>query len=239
MTRWKAFYLSDAILRFTRRAMLLGIFLDLMLVAISSLGINSPLKMQGGGAYVIKTVILLVLYGLVVVWASTKASISCQTALRLGASAGVFGGLLQMLHMTLENFGHRVGENSIVTLAFMAGGFLIWGGAGYCVTRSTGEIKDGLVASCWSAMVSVVIAATFGLVLMSANIPPPEYVATWGEFKQSGWADARAFAIANSLDAAFSHLVIGPIVGTIVGLLGVSIAWVWPRRAAAKSEGGR
>lgn len=214
--------------------MLLGIFLDLLLVAISSLGIDSPLKMPGGGAYAIKAMILLTVYGLVVVWASTQALTPRQTALQLGASVGVFGGLLQVLHMALENFGHRVGEYPVVTLAFMVSGFLIWGGAGYCVTRSTGEIKAGLVASCWSAMVSVVIAVTFGLVLMSANIPSPEYVATWSEFKQSGWTDARAFAIANSLDAAFSHLLVGPIIGTIVGLLGAGIARLGPRRTIAR-----
>jgi hypothetical protein len=114
----------------------------------------------------------------------------------------------------------------------MLGGFLIWGIAGYWVTRKTGEVKAGIVASCWSAMVSVLMAVTFGLILMSVNVPSPAYVSTWSEFKQSGWSNAHAFAIANSFEAVLSHLVIGPIVGTIFGILGVGIAKLLPGRSA-------
>ena len=224
-------------MRFTRRAMLLGVLFDLVLVAVSLTGNDSPLRMPRGGTSAIEAIVLLVVYGLLVGWVSTMASLSHQTALQVGTSAGVFGGLLQIVHMAMENFGQRVGENAVVTIAFMFGGFLIWGVAGYWVTRSTGKIESGLVAGCWSAMVSVVMATTFGLVLMSANIPPPEYVATWSEFKRSGWGNAHAFAIANSLDATFGHLVAGPVIGTIAGVLGGGIACLGLRPAHRGDDG--
>jgi hypothetical protein len=50
--------------------------------------------------------------------------------------------------------------------------------------------------------------------------PQPEYVATWGEFKRSGWTDVHAIPIANTLDSAQSHLIIGPIAGAIFGAIG-------------------
>ena len=88
----------------------------------------------------------------------------------------------------------------------------------------------GVIASCWGAMVSVLMAVTFGLALMTANIPSPAYVATWNEFKQSGWSNAHAFAIANSLEAVLGHLVIGPVAGTLFGILGVVAAKLLPDR---------
>jgi hypothetical protein len=232
----KVFNFTSVIVLFTPRAMTLGIVLDLVLVAISLLGVDSPLKMPGGSAYAIKAIVLLIGYGLVAIWTSTNASRPRQTALHWGGSVGVFVGFLQVLHMVLENFGHRVGEKPDVTLVFMFSAFLLWGAAGYSVTRRTGDIKAGLFASCWSAMISVMMAATFGLVLMSANIPSPDYIATWNEFKQSGWGDARAFGIANSLDAAFSHLVVGPIVGMIVGVFGAGVARLQSRHTTANSS---
>jgi hypothetical protein len=59
---------------------------------------------------------------------------------------------------------------------------------------------------------------TFGFVWEFYLITPkPEYVVTWGEFKRSGWTDVHAFTIANTLDSALSHLIVGPIVGAIFG----------------------
>jgi hypothetical protein len=45
-------------------------------------------------------------------------------------------------------------------------------------------------------------------------------VATWSEFRRSGWADPGAFQVANTLDSAFSHLLLAPVAAGIVGALG-------------------
>jgi hypothetical protein len=223
---------SSRVTPFVRTAMLLSVFASLVLIAYAAIGVDSPLGMPGGIVYVVEATVPLLVYGLIIAWAPTLGVMQRGPALRLGTSVGIIGGVLQIIHLALENFGRRVGENSTVTLAFMLSGFLIWGMAGYWVTRETGEVKTGMVAGCWSAMVSVLMAVTFGLILMSANLPSPAYVATWSEFKQSGWSNAHAFAIANSLEAVPSHLVSGPIVGTIFGILGAGIARRLPGRSA-------
>ena len=215
-----------------RTAMLLSALASLVLIAFAAIGVDSPLGMSGGIVYVVEATLPLLAYGLISYWVPTLRVMQRGPALQVGTVVGIIGGILQIIQLTLENFGRRIGENSSVTLAFMLGGFLIWGVAGYWVTRKTGEVKAGLVASCWSAMVSVLMAVTFGLVLMTANVPSPAYVSTWSEFKQSGWSNAHAFAIANSLEAVLSHLVTGPIVGTIFGILGVGIAKLLPGRSA-------
>lgn len=223
---------SSRVTPFVRAAMLLSVLANLVLIAFATISADSPLRMRAGIAYVVEATVPLLAYGLVSFWVPTLRVMQRGPALQLATSVGMIGGVLQIIHLALENFGRRIGENSTVTLAFMLSGFLIWGIAGYWVTRETGEVKAGIVASCWSAMVSVLMAVTFGLILMSANYPSPTYVSTWSEFKQSGWSNAHSFAIANSLEAVFSHLVIGPIVGTMFGILGIALAKLLPCRSS-------
>ena len=115
-------------------------------------------------------------------------------------------------------------ENAAVTLGFMLSGFVVWGVAGYWVTRASRDIKAGVAAGCWSAMVSVLMAVTFGLVLITFSFPPTGYVSTWNEFRQGGWTDSRAFALANSFESVFSHLTAGPVAGAIFGFFGAAVA---------------
>ncbi len=204
--------------------MLIVVAADLSLVALAAAGAASPLTMPGGKAYLVEAAVPLAIYAVVVVSLFALILKDQAPAMEVGTSAGIVGGFVLITHMILENFGHRVGENSIVTLVFMISGFLVWGFAGWCAYRKCGSLRAGIVASSSSGMISVLMAVTFGLILMSANIPPPEYVATWSEFKGSGWSSPRAFGIANTFEAVLNHLVIGPIAGTIFGLLGVAIA---------------
>lgn len=218
---------------FVCNVMFLGIILDFLLIGLATVGVSSPLKMPGGFRYLAEAVLPLLVYGAVFWWVTLPGTLHRHGALRPGTAVGVVGGLVQVIHMTLENVGDRIGENSLVALGFMLSGFLVWSIGGYIATRKTGQLTGGLVAGCWSAMMSVLMAVTFGLILMTANIPSPAYVATWGEFKQSGWTDAHAFAIANSFEAVLGHLVIGPVIGIIFGFLGGEMAKAVLRRSVA------
>ena len=211
-----------------RSAMLLCAVASLGLISVAVIGVDSPVRMSGGLLYVVEATLPLLAYGLIFYRAPTFRVMQGGSALHVGTVVGIIGGVLQIIQLALENFGRRIGENSSVTLAFMLGTFLIWGAAGFWVRRKAGTVKIGVMASCWGAMVSVLMAVTFGLVLMTAGFPSPAYVATWGEFKQSGWSNAHAFAIANSLEAVLSHLVVGPVAGTIFGMLGVGVAKLLP-----------
>ena len=212
--------------------MILAVAVDLVLVLRVAIVRDALLRMPSGPNYVTKAVAPLLVYGLVFSGLAARRRLHRGAALQLGSGFGIVGGLLLTVHMGLENFGDRIGENSKVTLAFMLGTFLIWGVAGFRATQATGQWTDGAVAACWSAMVSVLTAVTFGLALLATNIPPPAYVATWPEFKQSGWTDARAFGAANCLDAVLSHLVVGPAAGVLLGSLGAGIARLSSRSAS-------
>ncbi|HEY0758082.1 MAG TPA: hypothetical protein VGD59_02375 [Acidisarcina sp.] len=66
---------------------------------------------------------------------------------------------------------------------------------------------------------SIAVAAGIPLELFLAPTPL-EPMRAWPEFQRSGWTDLYAFGIANTLDSAISHLLIGPIVGAIFGTFG-------------------
>ena len=110
--------------------------------------------------------------------------------------------------------------------------FLLWGMAGFGATRKTASAALGLLGGCWSAVVSVLAAVSFGFVLMFFKVPSLDYVSTWAEFKQSGWSDVHAFAIANSLEAGFTHLLTGLVLGSIIGAIGGGMARIWPKHPA-------
>jgi hypothetical protein len=188
--------------------------------------------MPGALRFVVEPVIGLAGCGLFVVAATSGKSAKLPDALWPATAWGMAGGALLVVHMALETFGRRIGENGWITLAFMVITFLLWGGAGFVAARRTARTALGWLGGCWSAVVSVLGAVTFGFVLMFFEVPPLDYVATWEEFKQSGWTDVQAFAIANSLDSGFTHLLAGLVLGSIFGAMGGGLARLWPRHPA-------
>jgi len=189
------------------------------------------LAMPGGSAYVLKTALALLLYGAIITWVNGSNRPPFQEVLRIGTPVGLVAAAVQIVHLAIEDFAHLEAPwVGIAALTFMFGTFLIWGVAGYRSAQGTGAIGPGVVAGCWSAIVTMSILVTFGFAFeFILAVPKPEYVATWGEYARSGWTDARAFAIANTLDSAFSHLALGLLFGAIFGGGAAVIATLGPR----------
>ena len=202
-----------------RFALLVVVILSLTMMGIQVFLYRPLLAMPGGATFVFETTVVLLLYGMLIVWATRSDGQLHRTVLLLGTPVGLVAAAVQIAHLAAENF-IQFGPpwEAISTLAFMLCTFLIWGFAGYRSARSVGAILPGALAGAWSAIVTMSILVTFGFALeFYLATPNPEYVATWGEFKRSGWTDIHAFTIANTLDSALSHLIVGPIVGVVFG----------------------
>lgn len=199
--------------------LLLGVALSLTMVGIQIFRYRPLLAMPGGPASVVETATVLLLYGIITTWMTGRYAPALATVLLVGTPVGLAAAAVQIAHLATENFVHLVSQwEGIASLTFMLGTFLIWGVAGYRSARIAGAIAPAVAAGSWSAIVTMTTLVTFGFTFEFYLVPPkPEYVATWGEFIRSGWTDARAFAIANTLDSALSHLILGPIVGAICG----------------------
>lgn len=128
------------------------------------------------------------------------------------------GGILETLNIVLENFLPPSFRSPAVPLSSMAILFASWGVAGFLTARRLGSFRSGLIAAICSAGICMTlgVAVGFAVQIFIARQNPAE-VSNWAEYKRSGWTDPRAFALADTLDSALTHLVMAPLVG-----LGVS-----------------
>jgi len=227
-----------------RRALLLGILLDLALIGGRVLLYTPFLAQRNSLGYVLEPVALLLVYAGVVRAATAGADPRRRVALRTGLLVGVLTGALWIVNLTLETFADLPsGAGFLASAPFLLGAFALWGVAAGRGARRTGSLRLGVLAALWAALICVLIAITFGLLLAYTSLPRLEHtLVTDPDYLRSHWRDLRAFAIANQFDAAASHLLIAPVVAVLVGLVGglVSTGWVRlrRRRAAWVSRGG-
>lgn len=198
------------------------------MVAIQVLRYRPLLEMPGAFAYVLETALVLIVYGVIILWATASNVTLLRTALIVGTPVGLVASALQIAHLVTEDLFHIESPwAAILAVSSMLSTFLLWGVAGYRSARMSGAIVQRTVAGSWSAIVAMCVVVVFGFALEFYWVPPtPEYVATWAEFIRSGWTDAHAFAIANTFDSALSHLVLGPIIGAVFGGIGSLVAKV-------------
>jgi hypothetical protein len=178
--------------------------------------------LTGGSRYTSKALVAITAYSLLVVF--IEKAFRSRAAYRIGAVLGALGGALQIIHMSLESFGSHLGDTPWVTVSLMGLTFVVWAFAAVLVVLGGAPLREAVLAAALSGIVTMIIAVVFGLSLVWAGYPEAGYVATWSEFRRSGWSDARCFAVANSFDALISHFVGGPLVGSVVGLFGGLIA---------------
>ena len=81
--------------------------------------------------------------------------------------------------------------------------FTLWGVSGFRASRALRSIRAGLMAAVLSACICMSVGGTAALVVQLFLVRPSlAEVATWGEFKRSGWTDPRAFASRTRLTQA-------------------------------------
>lgn len=156
--------------------------------------------------------------------------------LRNAALFGSIAGLVDVINMALEQVGFGHAFLAALSLASMLIVFLLWGLAGARTARDLHHFRPGVVAAVMSAGVCMVIAVTAGFATELFIAPPqPDMISTWAEFRRSGWLDAQAFGIANTLYSGFTHLWMGPVIALVVGSMG---AWLGNRQSAPHKAAG-
>ena len=182
--------------------------------------------------YLAEAVLALVAYACAVIVIVMRRGAAWEVELKNGALFGGIAGLIEIINIAIENGIPSAVQGPGIQITAMLVLFAIWGIAGGWTAKELGSFRSGLIASALGAGVSMVIGVAAGFALEFFITPPqPAYVAAWGEFKRSGWSDPSAFGIANTLDSGFSHLVIAPVVGIVVGSLG---AWIGCRLNLSK-----
>ena len=138
---------------------------------------------------------------------------------------GALSGLAEILTVAVENGIVFPVQNQYFSIVAMFGVFSSWAVCGFWAARRLRTVKAGIVASVLAAALCMLIGVTGGLLIELFLAPAPaQIVAAWAEFKRSGWDDAAAFQVANSLESAFEHLLLAPVVAAVFGTIGATAA---------------
>jgi hypothetical protein len=220
-----------------RRWLLALIGADLALVALRAATYPAFFTMPGALGYLAPLLVALALYAAAITALPrlTGRAPAAASVLRVGTVAGVIGGALDVANITLESVvALPQAVVSVTTLAAMLGLFLAFGAAGFVGGRAAGAFWPGVGAAVWSAVVAILIAITFGFVLATLALPKLAHdMQNDPDYRRSGWTDTRAFAIANTFDAGYTHLLEGPIIALVLGAAGSGLAQIGARRRAA------
>ncbi|HUY76067.1 MAG TPA: hypothetical protein VMV29_04810 [Ktedonobacterales bacterium] len=205
------------------------IALNVALVGVQALLYRPLLAQPGSALYIAEPLALLAAYAFIVAIVANTASPLRRQTLWQATALGVFVGALEIVNLTLETFS---GASSLLTTApFILGAFVLWGVAGGVWAWQTNSFRAGLLAAVWSAMLTMLIAVTYGFTLGYTSITRLEFLESHDpDFLASHWADLHAFAIANQFDSGFSHLLGALIVGLLVGTLGSLVGVLGRRR---------
>ena len=204
-----------------RRTIAAGVVLILALIGFGMLRYPRILS-EGGAASIVAPIGLLLLYGAAALWGTRWFSQAHNVALLNGTVFGLAIGVVFVVMIAIENFIAMPTEfNPIVTLGLMLLIFLLFAGAGARGATHTGQVRFGILASVWSAMIGVLIALVFGFAVNFLFTQRLEQnLQASAEYARSGMHDLTTFTFYNTLDSAASHLIQAPIIAAVFGAVG-------------------
>lgn len=225
----------DPLARRLRQWLIVLIVCDLGLIVLRAASYPAFFAMPGALGYLIEPTAALSTYaiGICLLPYLIARTPAASAAVRIGAIAGLVGGAIAVASTALESLWmlpQRV--VSVATGIAMLALFLTFGVAGFVGARRTDSLRFGLGAAVWSAVVAILIVVTFGFFLINTALPRLAQNETGDpDYLRSGWTDGRAFAIANTYDAGFTHLVEAPVIAAILGTAGSGAGRIASRRA--------
>jgi len=193
-----------------------------LVIALAAKG--SVLTRPGGLRYTVTPLVGLAAYAGAVVVVSTGRGAWVREARRIGLVTGAVTGVMWLSDLLIETFAGLSGWPSLAATApLLLGGFVLWGGAGARARRRAGPVRAGLLAAVVAAMTCVSITLVLGFTLPFLALPRlARLIDGSPEYLDSGWHDLPAFAVANTLDAGFTHLLVAPAVALVAGALGAA-----------------
>lgn len=187
----------------------------------------------GAGAILRATWLTLVVYaGMIVIVVANRGE-EWDEELQNAALFGTIAGLVEVINIALARAGFAESFVAALSLASTLVVFVLWALAGARTARDLHHFRPGVIAAVMSAGVCMVMDVTAGFATELFIAPPrPGVISAWPEFRRSGWLDAHAFGIANTLGWGFTHLWTAPVIAVFVGGLG---AWMGKRTALPRN----
>jgi hypothetical protein len=210
-----------------RRWLLSLIAGDLVLLALRAASYRAFFLMPGALGYLLEPVVALAVYAAGVAALPFVAARvpDIPIALRVGVAVGLAGGAIEIASTATESLW-ALPQDVVATMTgtAMLALFLSFAVAGFVGSQRTGSFGLGVAAAIWSAMVAILLVVTFGFLLVNLALPQLARDETGDpDYLRSDWTDVRAFAVANTYDAGFTHLVEAPVIAALLGAAGSGI----------------
>ena len=215
-----------------RNVVFVMLLLDLLLIGFRVLLYPSFFAQSDALLFLCAPVSILLVYAGIIFAITLSPDPRRRVVLHIGTAIGAITGVMWLLKLAFETFAHFSGI--IATAPFLLGGFVLWGIADFWSAWQTGTVRAGVLTAVWSTMICVLMTITFGFILTYTSLPLlAQNLITDPDYLRSHWTDLHAFAIANTFDSGFSHLlgalIIGMVTGAGGGVIG-NLSSRWTRR---------
>jgi hypothetical protein len=104
-------------------------------------------------------------------------------------------------------------------LALIAAAAIVYGIAANRAARAGMSLGFSMVCAGWCAMVSCLIASATVLAEASLSMAPPQSADPWKQYEGLAIGTPSAQALVHSLNTVAGFLLLGPIIGSIAGLI--------------------
>jgi hypothetical protein len=206
--------------------MTLGVLVCATLVVLTVVRFFGVLRVYGTGwTGEFGVMLILAVYGFAAWrgtgWTERRAPQVLPVAVGFGLAAGIiFAGEVVLEYVTppANNSGFGLVEYGAVLLLYLAAGVL--------ASLRTQRVRDGMLASVWSAAIAGII--WYAVLLITFNLfyrsPQQAHVlraeGTLVDFSASGMVNFDAFVVEDFLGAGFFHLLLGPLIAAGLGAIG-------------------
>ena len=203
-----------------QKSLLCGVVLALALIVVGRLLFPTTALISIAGS----STILLVYGWLAVIGPSRlyrRHADILSVAIRFGLLAGaVFAGEVLLEYVLLP------ADNTLFGLVEFGAVFSLYFAAAFVVARRTGSLRNALLSSVASAFIAsllwvIIVLAVFYIFRGSAQqalVLRAE--GDYEDFARSGLSDFNAFIMEDFMGATFFHLLLGPMVAAVLGILG-------------------
>ncbi len=205
--------------------------IPLILLALADFGLLAarlwPLEnianMPGGSTTAMDPAITLAAYIGLSFWISNTSSTQARKSLFTAALLGLIGGLLLAAQVSLATRpAPEAGSGSqpfALQLGLIAAAAIVCGIAAQRAARAGLSLGFSVVCAGWCAMVSCLIATATILGEASFSMAPPQSSDPWKQYEGLAIGSPSAQALVHSLDTVAGFLLIGPIIGSIAGVI--------------------
>ena len=174
---------------------------------------------------VLAATVIMVVYGMIAWFVPQRVEkispIIQSTAVLLGLIAGlIFVGEIILEYILLPK------DNSTLGLIEFGSVFFLYLLAGAITAYRTNSIRNGILSALGTALITTLIwtIATLSVFYLFRGTPQQAQVfqaeGNYADFAQSGMTDMNAFIMEDFMGAIFFHSLLGPILASILGVIG-------------------